>query len=169
MDLIQLRCKILSFLIDGGMRLPGRFEPRSAEVRQAIAPEATLGEYEEAMLRLFAEGFVTGEDAHTKTFSGRIYRFYIESVTSSGLQFREERCEKKTKSKSAEEIEGEVGALFNSFVALVFAVDERLPGIRNRLVELLDDPAAPASEEDEPTDRIKGFNRLKNALRGIGD
>lgn len=92
MDQIELRCKILRFLIDGKMKLPGRFEPRNYKVRQAIAPNAKLEEYEEALLSLFAEDFVAGEDSHVKTFQGRIYRFYIETVTYAGHQFANEYC-----------------------------------------------------------------------------
>jgi len=35
---------------------------------------------------------VTGEDTHVKTFNGRIYRFYIETVTYLGRQFANEYC-----------------------------------------------------------------------------
>ena len=92
MDQIELRCKILRFFIDRKMKLPGRFEPRSYAIRQAIAPNAKLEEYEEALLSLFAEKFVTGETRTVKTFDGRIYRFYIETVTYAGHQFANEYC-----------------------------------------------------------------------------
>lgn len=95
MDQLQLRCKILSFLIDGRMRLPGRFDPRRLGLSNSIAPETKFEEYEEALLSLFTEGYVTGEATQVKTFNSRIYRFYIETVTYLGRQFANEYCKAK--------------------------------------------------------------------------
>lgn len=110
MNQIQLRCKILSFLIEGGMRLPGRFDPRRHELRERIAPKARFEEYEEALLSLIAEGFMVAEYHHIDSSSGQIYRFYIECVTDLGRDFVEGYC-KKEKAKEPIDVGHEIAKM----------------------------------------------------------